>query len=189
MTNLSVQTFGGNHYKARFSWDTTGTYVFARIALRIDTAGANWQTAGGFGIYYPSLSVNKFGLQSGQSYRAQGRTFCDANITIYRSWWTSPIFWTQPGSIRLNGGTTLNNLDIYPNPTDNIFNVSFVSEEIQSLSVRVLNIVGEVLYEESLDRFIGEYTKQISLGDYSKGIYIIEVRDNKGTINKKIILQ
>jgi hypothetical protein len=189
MTNLSVQTFGGNHYKARFSWDTTGAYVFARIALRIDTAGANWQTAGGFGIYYPSLSVNKFGLQSGQSYRAQGRTFCDANITIYRSWWTSPIFWTQPGSIRLNGGTTLNNLDIYPNPTDNIFNVSFVSEEIQSLSVRVLNIVGEVLYEESLDRFIGEYTKQISLGDYSKGIYLLEVRDNKGTINKKIILQ
>ena len=189
MTNLSVQTFGGNHYKARFSWDTTGAYVFARIALRIDTAGANWQTAGGFGIYYPSLSVNKFGLQSGQSYRAQGRTFCDANITIYRSWWTSPIFWNQPGSIRLNGGTTINNLDIYPNPTDNIFNVSFVSEEIQSLSVRLLNIVGEVLYEESLDRFIGEYTKQISLGDYSKGIYLLEVRDNKGTINKKIILQ
>ena len=189
MTNLSVQTFGGNHYKARFSWDTTGAYVFARIALRIDTAGANWQTAGGFGIYYPSLSVNKFGLQSGQSYRAQGRTFCDANITIYRSWWTSPIFWTQPGSIRLNGGTTFNNLDIYPNPTDNIFNVSFVSEEIQSLSVRVLNVVGEVFYEETLDRFIGEYTKQISLGDYSKGIYLLEVRDNKGTINKKIILK
>ena len=118
MTNLSVQTFGGNHYKARFSWDTTGAYVFARIALRIDTAGANWQTAGGFGIYYPSLSVNKFGLQSGQSYRAQGRTFCDSNITIYRSWWTSPIFWNQPGSIRLNGGNTINNLDIYPNPTN-----------------------------------------------------------------------
>ena len=105
MTNLSVQTFGGNHYKARFSWDTTGIYVFARIALRIDTAGANWQTAGGFGIYYPSLSVNKFGLQSGQSYRAQGRTFCDSNITAYRSpTWISPIYWTQPGSIPIRNG-------------------------------------------------------------------------------------
>ena len=189
MTNLSVQTFGGNHYKARFSWDTTGIYVFARIALRIDTAGANWQTAGGFGIYYPSLSINKFGLQSGQSYRAQGRTFCDSNITIYRSWWTSPIFWTQPGSIRLNGGATINNLEIYPNPTDNVFNVSLVSEEIQSLSIRLMNIVGEVFYEESLDHFIGEYTKQISLEDYSKGIYLLEITDNQGTTNKKIILQ
>ena len=189
MTNLSVQTFGGNHYKARFSWDTTGTYVFARIALRIDTAGASWQTVGGFGVYYPSLSVNKFGLQSGQSYRAQGRTFCDSNITIYRSWWTPPIFWTQPGSIRQLGGESLENFQIYPNPTTDIFNVSFVSEDIQSLYIRILNVVGEEIYEESLESFVGEYTKQINLKDYSRGVYFLEINGIKGTINKKIILQ
>ncbi|MFL2573969.1 MAG: T9SS type A sorting domain-containing protein, partial [Flavobacteriales bacterium] len=162
---------------------------FARVALRVDTAGASWQTAGGFGVYYPTQFVNKFGLQSGESYRAQGRTFCDSNITSYRSWWTSPIFWTQPGSIRLNGGTVINNLDVYPNPTRDIFNVSFVSEEIQTLSIRVLNIVGEVIYEEYLEEFVGEYTKQISLLDYSRGVYFLEINDTKGTINKKIILQ
>ena len=59
----------------------------------------------------------------------------------------------------------INNLDVYPNPTRDIFNVSFVSEEIQTLSIRVLNIVGEVIYEESLEEFIGEYTKQINLED------------------------
>ena len=83
----------------------------------------------------------------------------------------------------------INNLDVYPNPTNDIFNVSFVSEEIQSISIRVLNIVGEVIYEESLDQFVGEYTKQISLSDYSKGIYFLEINNDKGTINKKIILQ
>ena len=133
MTNLTVQTFNGNHSKARFSWDTTGVYVFARVALRIDTAGASWQTAGGFGVYYPTFSVNKFGLQSGQSYRAQGRTFCDSNITIYRSWWTTPVFWTQPGSIRMSGGSAIANFDVYPNPSKDIFNISFVSENIQNL--------------------------------------------------------
>ena len=188
MANLTATTFNGNQSKVRFDWDTTGAYVFARVALRVDTAGANWQTAGGFGVYYPTQFVNKFGLQSGESYRAQGRTFCDSNITSYRSWWTSPIFWTQPGSIRMNGGTTINNLDVYPNPTDDIFNVSFVSDEIQTLSIRVLNIVGEVIYEESLDRFVGEYTKQISLGDYSKGIYFLEINDNFNLHVKKIIL-
>jgi hypothetical protein len=189
MANLTATTFNGNQSKVRFDWDTTGTYVFARVALRVDTAGANWQTAGGFGVYYPTQFVNKFGLQSGESYRAQGRTFCDSNITSYRSWWTSPIFWTQPGSIRLNGGTVINNLDVYPNPTRDIFNVSFVSEDIQTLSIRVLNIVGEVIYEESLEEFVGEYTKQISLSDYSRGVYFLEINDTKGTINKKIILQ
>ena len=189
MTNLIATTFSGNQSKVTFTWDTTGVYVFARVALRVDTAGANWQTAGGFGVYYPTLSVNKFGLQSGESYRAQGRTFCDSNITSYRSWWTSPVFWTQPESIRMSGGTMVNNLDVYPNPTNDIFNVSFVSKDIHTLSIRVLNIVGEVIYQESLEQFVGEYTKQISIGNNSKGIYFLEITDNSGTTNKKIIVQ
>ena len=64
-----------------------------------------------------------------------------------------------------------------------------MSEEIQALRVRVLNTFGEVVYEESLDQFVGEYTKQITLGDSSKGIYFLEINDNQGTITKKIILQ
>ena len=101
MINLSAQTYVNNTGKVTFSWDSTGAYVFARVALRVDTTGSSWQTAGGFGVYYPTLSVNKFGLLSGTDYRAQGRTFCDSNITSYRSWWTQPIFWTQPATIRL----------------------------------------------------------------------------------------
>jgi hypothetical protein len=191
MANLTVTTFNSNHAKARFDWDTTGAYVFARVALRVDTVGATWLTAGGFGVYYPTLTVNKFGLQSGESYRAQGRTFCDANITSYRSWWTSPIFWTQPGSlpIRGEGGTTINNLDVYPNPSRDIFNVTFVAEDIQDLEVRVINVVGEVVYTEALEQFVGEYTKQIDLTDNSKGVYFLEITTNSGVVNKKLIIQ
>ena len=187
MTNLTATTFNANQAKVRFDWDTTGAYVFARVALRVDTVGANWQTAGGFGVYYPSFTVNKFGLQSGESYRAQGRTFCDSNITSYRSWWTTPVFWTQPGTIRMSGGTAINNLDVYPNPTDDIFNVSFVSEEIQTLQIRVLNIVGEVVYTESLEQFVGEYTKQISIGDNARGIYFLEITNNQVSVINKLI--
>ena len=191
MANLSVSTFNNNYAKASFSWDSTGAYVFARIALRVDTAGASWLTAGGFGVYYPTLTVNKFGLQQGESYRAQGRTFCDPNITSYRSWWTSPIFWTQPGQlpIRFDGGTTINNLDVYPNPSRDIFNVTFVTEDIQDLEVRVINVVGEVVYTEALEQFVGEYTKQIDLTDNSKGVYFLEITTNSGVVNKKLIIQ
>jgi hypothetical protein len=191
MTNLTVSTFNNNYAKARFQWDTTGAYVFARVALRVDTAGATWQTAGGFGVYYPTLQVNKFGLQQGESYRAQGRTFCDPNITSYRSFWTSPIFWTQPGQlpIRGEGGTTINNLDVYPNPSRDIFNVTFVAEDVQDLEVRVINVVGEVVYTEALEQFVGEYTKQIDLTDNSKGVYFLEITTNAGVVNKKLIIQ
>ena len=189
MINLTSQTFLGNTGKVTFSWDTTASYVFARVALRVDTIGASWQTAGGFGIFYPSLSINKFGLQSGQNYRAQARTFCDSNITSFRSWWTSPIFWTQPGTIRLDGGTSINNLSVYPNPSRDVFNIGFKSEILQDLSIRILNVVGAEIYSETQEQFVGEYTKQISLDDYVKGIYFLEIETGKGIINKKLILQ
>ena len=190
MTNLTATTFNANQSKVRFNWDTTGTYTFARILLRVDIPGSNWQTAGGFGVYYPTLFVNKFGLTPGQAYRAQGRTFCDSNITAYRSpTWTAPVFWSQPGSIKLEGGTAINNLDVYPNPSRDVFNISFNSDKKQDLTIRILNVVGAEVYKENKENFIGEYTKQVSLDNYGKGVYFLEIQTNEGIINKKLILQ
>ena len=189
MTNLTATTFNGNQSKVRFDWDTTGSYTFARILLRVDTAGSAWQTAGGFGVYFPTLFVNKFGLQPGESYRAQGRTFCDSNITAYRSpTWTSPIFWTQPGSTRKNGGVSIADLTVFPNPTRDIFNVSFVSDDIQDIQIRVINVLGNIIYKEDKQKFIGEYIKQIDINKFGKGIYFLEIETLDGIINKKLIL-
>ena len=189
MSNLSVETFNNNASKAKFSWDTTGAYIFARITLRADTLGASWQTAGGFGIHYPTLFVNKFGLQSGQSYRAQGRTFCDSNITAYRSpTWTSPIFWTQPVTIRLEGGVSIMNLDVYPNPSIDVFNICFSSDVKQDLNIRILSLLGDEVYNENKEQFIGEYTKKINLYSFDKGIYFLEVETSKEIVVRKVVL-
>jgi len=190
LANLAVQTYSGNHTKANFTWDSTGTYTYARVALRVDTTGSAWQTVGGFGTFAPALSQIKFGLTAGESYRAGARAYCNANISSHRSWWTPFIFWTQPGiAIKLEGGTAINHLDVYPNPSRDIFNVSFTSEDAQDLEVRVINVVGEVVYTESLSQFIGEYTKQVDLANYTKGVYFLEITTNNGVINKKLILQ
>ena len=188
ISNLSAQTYNGNPSKVTFSWDTTGTYVFARIALRVNNAGSSWQTAGGFGIYYPTLFVNKFGLFSGTDYRAQGRTFCDSSITSYRSSWTAPIFWTQPNN-RLIGGEVIKNLQVYPNPSRNNFNISFVSKNIQTFKIRIINVIGEIFYKEDLHEFVGEYTKNIDLSKFEKSIYLLEIQTGEDVINKKLILQ
>ena len=67
--------------------------------------------------------------------------------------------------------------------------VSFTSEEAQDLDVRVINVVGEAVYTENLEEFIGEYTKQIDLANYTKGVYFLEITTNNGVVNKKLILQ
>ena len=191
LTNLAVQTFSGNHTKARFTWDTTGVYIYARVSLRVDTTGSAWQTVGGFGTYYPDFFQIKFGLEAGQSYRAGARAYCDSTISRHRSNWTPFIFWTQPGTlIRIESeNSSIENLSIYPNPSRDVFNISFVSEEKQNLRVRILNVIGEEVYKEDLQQFIGEYVKPINLEQYNKAIYFLEIKTDDGVINKKLILQ
>jgi hypothetical protein len=188
MSNLSAQTYSGNPSKVTFSWNSTGNYVFARIALRVNNPGTSWQTAGGFGVFYPTLFVNKFGLQPGTDYRGQGRTFCDSNITSYRSWWTAPILWTQPNN-RLIGGNSISNLEVYPNPSDQFFNISFNSDIVQELKIRVLNSLGQTIFNDFKNQFVGEYTKQLNLENYTKGVYLLEIQTGEDIINKKIILK
>jgi len=83
----------------------------------------------------------------------------------------------------------IDDINIYPNPSRGLFNISFTSEELQNLKVRVLNLIGEELMNENLQEFIGEYTKQIYLTQNAKGIYFLEIETNDGIINKKFIFQ
>jgi hypothetical protein len=178
--------------KATFTWDdSNGPYSFVRIISRADTTGGvTWFNVGGSGVNYPAFTKDKNNLTPGMSYRAQARTWCDPNGGAWKSTgWTSLLFWTMPNVVRLEGGSAIANLDVYPNPSRDIFNVTFTSEDAQDLGVRVLNVVGEVIISEDLQQFIGEYTKAIDLTTYTKGIYFLEITTNNGVVNKKLILQ
>lgn len=190
ISNFSI--FSPNTTKAIFSWDTNGTYSFVRIKLRVDTLNASWLNAGGFGVFHPITSKAKNGLIAGESYRAQARTWCDPNGGPYRSsTWTSLIFWTQPSnSSRLAGKySNINNIDIYPNPSREVFNVNFIIEEKENLSVKIFNMLGKEIYSNNIEQFIGEYNKQINLNNYPKSIYLLEIKTNSNIIKRKLVLQ
>jgi hypothetical protein len=158
----------------------------------VDSVGGGFTTAGGFGINYGILTKNKNGLTPGQAYKAWARTWCDPAGGPYRSaTWTSPIYWTQLGTlIRIDSeNSSIENLTIYPNPSRDIFNITFISEEKQNLRVRLVNVIGEQLIAEDLKQFIGEYTKEIDLTEKAKGIYFLEIETEDGVINKKLVLQ
>jgi hypothetical protein len=177
--------------KATFTWANAGVYEFVRIRIKVDSVGGGFTTAGGFGINYGILTKNKNGLTPGQAYKAWARTWCDPAGGPYRAaTWTSPIYWSQPNLIRLEGeGAAITDLEVYPNPSRDIFNVSFVSDEIQNLGISIINVVGEAVYTADLEQFVGQYTKEVSLSTYPKGVYFLEITTDKGVINKKLILQ
>ena len=157
--------YGSTPTRATFTWDdSNGSYEFLRIKMRVDSisnpTSSDWFLVGGTGVPYGTYTKNKNGLVPGETYRGQGRTWCNPNGGAYNSLsWSSFGTWTQPTN-RIEGGYSIKNLDIYPNPSKDIFNISFTSEDIQDLRVRVMNIIGEELIVEDLQQFVGEYTKQ-----------------------------
>ena len=95
----------------------------------------------------------------------------------------------MPGSLRLEESTIINDLDIYPNPSRDVFNISFNTDQKQDITLRIRNIIGEEIYIEELKQHDGIYTKAISLNNYTKAIYFLEIETRQGIMNKKLILQ
>ena len=87
------------------------------------------------------------------------------------------------------GSSTINNLTIYPNPSRDVFNISFVSDEVQNLEMTITNVVGEAIYNADLDQFVGQFTKEVSLATYPKGVYFLQINTDKGMVTKKLTLQ
>ena len=134
--------------------------------------------------------ISVTGLDPSTQYRWRVKAICLANGSN-NSGWTSFRFFNTLSSIRsISGDSTLaNNLNIYPNPNRGIFNVSFLSEEIDDFEITILDAYGKILIKDVRNQFIGEYTKQIDLGDYPRGVYMVQIRTRSSFVNKRVIVQ
>jgi hypothetical protein len=83
----------------------------------------------------------------------------------------------------------LTNFKIFPNPSSELFNISFSSNRVQDLRIRILNNISKEVMIIELNQYKGKYTKQINLTNNAKGIYFLEIETTDGIINKKLILQ
>ena len=79
-------------------------------------------------------------------------------------------------------------LMIYPNPNDGYFTIEFSSLITQNVQLKITNAIGELVFTDNLQSYIGEYKRQINLQDYSNGIYFLNIETQKGITNKKIVL-
>lgn len=83
------------------------------------------------------------------------------------------------------GGLT-DNISIVPNPSDGIFELSFVSGS-PAVSIAVTDISGRQIYGEELPRFSGSYKNKIDLRAFDQGIYFVRITGENGTAVRKII--
>ena len=48
---------------------------------------------------------------------------------------------------------------------------------------------GNIIILENKQHFVGEYTKQVDLSTYPKGIYMVQIRTNDSFVSKRIVVQ
>ena len=83
----------------------------------------------------------------------------------------------------------ISGLNIFPNPTEGLVVISFKSIENSNFTISILNVLGEVIFEDKLINFSGFYQKKINLDNFAKSVYLIRIETSESTINKKLILR
>ncbi|MBD3636533.1 MAG: T9SS type A sorting domain-containing protein [Crocinitomicaceae bacterium] len=82
----------------------------------------------------------------------------------------------------------INNVEMYPNPTDGNFALIFKLNEAKDLQVEVINIIGEKV-------FVGEFNQvkdqsiNFDLTGISAGVYFVSIRSGEESISKKIVIR
>lgn len=101
----------------------------------------------------------------------------------------------QPISETLAGGpgsnatitdlTFVSDVKAYPNPTTNgTITIAFNYTGEQTITVRVINLIGKEVYSNIAEG--GAFEDKISLTDFAKGIYIIEISNGTQKQTKRI---
>lgn len=81
------------------------------------------------------------------------------------------------------------NLSIYPNPASTYTEVKFNVVEPGNIKISLHNLLGEELYSENEGMVSGFISRTIQLGGLSKGVYLLKITGDKGSIAKKLIIK
>ena len=129
-------------------------------------------------------------LDPGTTYKWRVKALCDSTGQNNSPWKGWQLFTTLTSNRITAGDINLGpKLNVYPNPTDGIININFVSEELDNFEITVIDAFGNLVSKEEKQNFVGEYTKQVDLSAYSRGIYLVQIKTQDSFVSKRIVLQ
>ncbi|MEI6487951.1 MAG: M4 family metallopeptidase [Bacteroidota bacterium] len=88
----------------------------------------------------------------------------------------------------VDNGSSLADFELLPNPTDGKFELRFTKLGNESVSIKIINTLGQTMLKELRHLSSGRNSITFDLSDFSNGIYFVQINDsNNFTINKRII--
>ena len=116
-------------------------------------------------------------------------SFTVAEMTMVQTFTTSGNILTQgfqqPEDLNVSIAETpslTGEVLIYPNPTNGNFTLSYLSNETSVTTIKLYNLVGQVVLTKSVAQVNGLNTVDFDISSFSQGIYMLELTllNNKG---------
>ncbi len=91
-------------------------------------------------------------------------------------------------NVNIESFTASSKYSIFPNPTNGLLQINCEDVETPYIDVRIRDLIGKLIFEETLAVHNNSFNKTINLHKFDNGIYIIEIKINEVNMNDKIIL-
>ncbi|MBP9152114.1 MAG: T9SS type A sorting domain-containing protein [Flavobacteriales bacterium] len=79
-------------------------------------------------------------------------------------------------------------LTVYPNPNAGLFAVEVELESASKMQIELNNVLGQRVYQTELQSQ-SYWRKEFDLNSYVKGVYLLRVTTEHGSMQRKIIIQ
>lgn len=77
---------------------------------------------------------------------------------------------------------------VYPNPSTGIVHLTINNLQGKKVQLSVLNVIGSVMYRETLTEMNDRYTKMLDLSKFANGLYYVRLEaDNTSQMCKLVI--
>ncbi len=80
-------------------------------------------------------------------------------------------------------------INVYPNPTNNLINISITGLNPGDITISVIDIMGKELQKINSALTSENFSSMLDLSNYADGIYLIQIRSKNSVFSNKVVLQ
>lgn len=117
--------------------------------------------------YYFSIDASEIGVYNNTNEVCQG-------------------LWIDPTGV---SNEVISGMKIYPNPASDAVNITFSSEESADAVVSVMNLMGQTVYTSNVSMHEGYNMVNVPVKQLGAGVYMVNIKSNKGTSTQKLIVK
>ena len=186
------------------AWSTVQTFVLSCDApsdivvynsgtdLTIDWEGSAplyrliYNVGNGWVNVYPTVSdYTVSGVPIGTHVTYYIRSICDDETNFFSSWASGSYTTLSGGKIAQDNSFEI---EVYPNPTDGLVNISFDKIIEQNVNVRLVDAFGKEVYRKQFNVGFETSVIDFDISNYAKGVYFLQLVSDDIVKTERIVL-